>query len=202
VNSQTPAPKPLPRLPVGQLLANLTRLFRLELAHRGESSAGVEGIRPAHLQVFGVIKADGTRLTDLAASADMSLSAMAELIDSLEGLGYVERRPDPSDKRAKLVCLTESGWRAIREGRRLIAQIEADWGAALGADRYESLCGEMQSLLDRLDPSVRERYVPGDAGRGEADRGEAGPGEAGPGDAGPGDALARPRGARAPRPSR
>ncbi len=149
------------RLPVGQLLSNLMRLFRAELAERGESSAGVEGIRPAHLQVFGVIKADGTRLTDLAASADMSLSAMAELVDSLEQLGYVERRPDPRDGRAKLVCLTDTGWRAMQEGRRLIAQIEDDWGAALGGDRFESLCREMQALLDLLDPTIRERYVPG-----------------------------------------
>jgi DNA-binding MarR family transcriptional regulator len=155
------AQPPVPRLPVGQLLGNLMRLFRVELAMRGESSTGVEGIRPAHLQVFGVIKAEGSRLTDLAGWADMSLSAMAELVDSLEQLGYVERRPDPSDRRAKLVCLTASGWRAIHEGRGLIAQIEADWGAALGSDRFESLCREMQALLDLLDPTIRERYVPG-----------------------------------------
>jgi DNA-binding MarR family transcriptional regulator len=86
---------------------------------------------------------------------------MAELVDSLQQLGYVERRPDPSDGRAKLVCLTDSGWQAIHEGRRLIAQIEADWGAAMGADRFESLCRELQSLLDLLDPTIRERYVPG-----------------------------------------
>jgi DNA-binding MarR family transcriptional regulator len=151
------------RLPVGQLLGNLMRLFRAELADRGESSTGVDGIRPAHLQVFAVIKAGGTRLTDLAAWADMSLSAMAELVDSLEQLGYVERRPDPRDGRAKLVCLTDNGWRAMQEGRRLIAQIEGDWGAALGSDRFESLCREMQALLDLLDSTIRERYVPGSA---------------------------------------
>lgn len=151
------------RLPVGQLLGNLLRLFRADLAERGEASSGVEGIRAAHLQVFGVIKAEGSRLTDLAASADMSLSAMAELVDSLEQLGYVERRPDPRDGRAKLVCLTDSGWRAMHEGRRLIAQIEADWGGMLGGDRFETLCREMQALLDLLDPTIRERYVPGSA---------------------------------------
>jgi DNA-binding MarR family transcriptional regulator len=152
---------PVQRLPVGQLLTNLLRLFRAELAERGADSIGVDGIRPAHLQVFAVIKADGSRLTDLAASADMSLSAMAELIDGLEQLGYVERRPDPRDRRAKLVSLTDSGWAAMHEGRRLIAQIEADWGTALGSDRFASLCSEMQALLDLLDPTIRERYVPG-----------------------------------------
>jgi DNA-binding MarR family transcriptional regulator len=146
------------RLPIGQLLGNLIRLFRLDLAAGGESSAGVEGIRPAHLQVFGSIKASGSRLTDLAGSSGLSLSAVAELVDRLEQLGYLTRKPDPSDGRAKLICLTETGWEAIREGRRLIAEIEVQWAGALGGSDFESLCRELQRLLDVLDPSVREQY--------------------------------------------
>jgi DNA-binding MarR family transcriptional regulator len=148
------------RLPVGQLLVNLLRLFRVELAERGEGGAGVEGIRPAHLQVFGSIKADGSRLTDLAESSGLSLSAMAELVDGLQALGYLERRPDPADGRAKLVCLTAAGRTAIVEGRRLIAGIEADWGEAIGEKRFAELCDAMQALLDDLDPAVREGYRP------------------------------------------
>src|SRR5450759_2026053 len=151
------------RLPVGQLLGNLIRLFRSELAVRGEAATGVEGIRPAHLQVFGSIKASGSRLTDLASSSGLSLSAMAELVDGLEQLGYLKRRHDPSDGRAKLICLTERGWQAIREGRRLIAEIEVDWADALGASDFESLCRDLQRLLDVLDPSVREQYVEAEA---------------------------------------
>jgi DNA-binding MarR family transcriptional regulator len=147
------------RLPIGQLLGNLLRLFRADLARRGEGGEGLKGIRPAHLQVFGTIKAGGTRLTDLAAWSDISLSAMAELVDDLEQLGYVERRPDPSDGRAKLVCLTERGWDAMREGRRQIERIEVDWAATMGRHRFDSLASDLQLLLDRLDPGVREGYL-------------------------------------------
>jgi DNA-binding MarR family transcriptional regulator len=149
------------RLPIGQLLANLIRLFRAELASRGEGGAGVERIRPAHLQVFGSIKAEGSRLTELAESSGLSLSAMAELVDSLQALGYLERRPDPADGRAKLVCLTEAGRGAIGEGRKLIAGIEADWGDAIGERRFAELCDSLQSLLDELDPEVRKGYRAG-----------------------------------------
>jgi DNA-binding MarR family transcriptional regulator len=149
------------RLPIGQLLVNLLRLFRADLAAHGEGGAGFEGIRPAHLQVFGTIKADGSRLTDLAESSGLSLSAMAELVDGLQGLGYLERRPDPDDGRAKLVCLTDAGRAAIGEGRRLIAGIERDWGEALGAERFAQLCDSMQELLDQLDPGVRAGYRAG-----------------------------------------
>jgi DNA-binding MarR family transcriptional regulator len=86
---------------------------------------------------------------------------MAELVDSLQALGYVERLPDPDDGRAKLVRLTEAGRAAIGEGRRLIGEIEADWGDAVGKKRYAELCDSLQKLLDELEPSVREGYRPG-----------------------------------------
>ena len=146
------------RLPVGQLLVNLTRLFRAELAARGEGSAEVDGIRPAHLQIFGAIKAPGSRLTDLARAADLSLSSAAELVDDLEALGYLERQADPTDGRAKLVSLTDQGWNAMRSGRAVIGEIESDWAAQLGERRFEALLTGMQDLLDALDPTVAERY--------------------------------------------
>jgi DNA-binding MarR family transcriptional regulator len=147
------------RMPIGQLLGNLVRLFRAELATRGATLDGVAGIRPAHLQVFGAIKADGSRLTDLATSSNMSLSSMAELVDDLERLSYLERRPDPHDGRAKLVCLTATGWQAIRQGRRIIEAIEADWGQRLGQQRFQDLCQALQALIDDLDPDVSQSYV-------------------------------------------
>jgi DNA-binding MarR family transcriptional regulator len=161
VPPRTQLPSAADRLPVGQLLINLLRLFRAELADRGEGGTGFEGIRPAHLQIFGTIKADGSRLTDLAESSGLSLSATAELVDSLQGLGYLERRPDPGDGRAKLVCLTGAGRGAIDEGRRLIADIEAEWGEALGSAQFTQLCDSMQTLLDQLDPGIRAGYRAG-----------------------------------------
>ena len=152
----TPPPE---RLPIGQLLVNLLRLFRVELAALGEAAMDVDGIRPAHLQVFAVIKADGSRLTNLADSAGLSLSSMAELIDDLESLGYVHRQPDPSDRRAKLVALTPSGWRAIKTGRAIIEKIEYDWGNRIGHQQFTAMCRTMQDLLDELDQEIRRDYV-------------------------------------------
>jgi DNA-binding MarR family transcriptional regulator len=108
--------------------------------------------------VFGSIKAEGSRLTDLARSADLSLSSAAELVDDLEALGYLERRADPSDGRAKLVSLTEPGWAAVRSGRAVIARIEADWSGRIGEERFADLIAALQDLLDALDPAVRKNY--------------------------------------------
>lgn len=105
-----------------------------------------------HLQVFGNIKAEGTRLTDLAAWAGMSAPSMLALVDELELQGLVERRPDPTDRRAKLISLTPAGWEAIQEGRRIIEQIEADYARRIGPERFEGMCVALQDLLDDLAP--------------------------------------------------
>jgi DNA-binding MarR family transcriptional regulator len=135
------------------------------LGEDGKGERVVPGqLLPCHHPVdepFGSIKADGSRLTELAESSGLSLSATAELVDGLQALGYLERRPDPADGRAKLVCLTEAGRGAIREGRRLIAGIEADWGDAIGERRFAEVCDSLQSLLDELDPDVRKGYRAG-----------------------------------------
>lgn len=141
-----------PRLPIGQLLGHHLRIFREQLLTEAEQVAEQAGVqlRMAHLHVFGNIKADGTRLTDLAAWAGMTRPSMAELVDQLEAQGLLERHPDPTDGRAKLVVLTASGWEAIHAGREIIARIEADYARRIGATRYTAMCWALQDLLDDL----------------------------------------------------
>src|SRR5918997_2558089 len=73
-------------------------------------------VRRAHGPVFEMLDPGGSRVADLARRARMSRQAMGELVDDLERLGYVERRPDPRDGRAKLVMLTEKGEAAAAQG--------------------------------------------------------------------------------------
>lgn len=140
------------RLPIGQLLVHHLRLFREQLLAEAEQAATEAGVtlRMSHLHVFGNIQAEGTRLTDLAAWAGMTRPSMAELVDELERQGLVERRPDPSDGRAKLVMLTTAGWDAIHTGRAIIARIEADYAERIGAERFEAACWALQDLLDDI----------------------------------------------------
>ena len=137
---------PAERLHVGQLLVHLTRLFQTELFDR-INDAGLEDARLSHTHVTAYIKAEGSRLTDLAAQARMTLPAMAEIVDDLQRLGIVERRPDPSDRRAKLITLTDDGWKAMRTAQAIIAQLEADYAAIVGPERFEVMCQAMQALI-------------------------------------------------------
>lgn len=125
------------------------RLFQTELFER-LTAAGLENARVPHTHVTAYIKAEGSRLTELAAQARMTLPAMSELVDDLQRLGVVERRPDPSDGRAKLICLTDAGWGAMLTGRREIAAIEDDYRELVGAKRFDAAAATLDELLRDL----------------------------------------------------
>ncbi len=91
-------------------------------------------VRRAHGVVFEMLDPTGSRVADLARRARMSRQAMGELVDDLERLGYVERRPDPSDGRAKLVVLTPKGEAAMATGIAAVVNLEASWEGSLGDD--------------------------------------------------------------------
>ena len=105
----------------------------------GLSEAGFEDIRPAHTAVFQHIEADGSRLTDLSERAQITKQSMGYLVDYLEQRGYLERRPDPTDRRVALICLTDRGWDQIRAALSIIKAIERDWARRIGKRRMEQL---------------------------------------------------------------
>lgn len=139
------------RLAIGQLLVRLLRLFRDDLAAPA-SERGYPDIREVHYQIFGNIRMGGIRLTELAARAQLSLAATSELVNDLATLGYLVRRPDPADGRAKLIDLTARGQALLSDAGLRVVDIERRWGAAVGPGEFTQMCATMQALLDRLDP--------------------------------------------------
>jgi DNA-binding MarR family transcriptional regulator len=103
------------------------------------AEAGFDDLRPAHTAVFQHIAPDGSRLTDLAERAQITKQSMGYLVDYLEQRGYLERRPDPSDRRAALVCLTDRGWAQIHAAMAIIRTVEQEWTHALGTQRMRQL---------------------------------------------------------------
>jgi DNA-binding MarR family transcriptional regulator len=81
----------------------------------------------------------------------MTKQSMGYLVDDLAARGYVERVPDPTDRRAKVVRLTARG-RAVEETvRKVIRQIEADWAAWLGQEEYQHLTRLLRALIALLE---------------------------------------------------
>ena len=139
------------RLAIGQLLVRLLREFRDDLA-APRAEAGYADVREPHFQIFGNIRTGGIRLTELADRAQLSLAATSELVNDLAGLGYLTRRPDPADGRAKLIDLTKRGQGLMADAGRRVADIERRWSAMAGERNFDQMCRTMQRLLDELAP--------------------------------------------------
>jgi DNA-binding MarR family transcriptional regulator len=103
-------------------------------------------IRPTHGCIFRFVGGSGMRLTMLAQMAGMTKQSVGEIVDDLVARGYVKRIPDPEDKRAKLICLTEKGERAQATGRALFAKVEEQWKERYGERRIEQL----RKLLEEI----------------------------------------------------
>ena len=69
----------------------------------------------------------------------MTKQSVGEVTSELQQRGYLERAPDPSDGRAKIIRLTEKGRAAQALGRELIDDIERDWAERFGAERVAAL---------------------------------------------------------------
>jgi DNA-binding MarR family transcriptional regulator len=134
------------RQPLPALLEDLAELgfarFRERLAEEGFAD-----IRPGHGCVFRFVEPEGSRLTDLAERSGFTKQAVGEAVSDLEQLGYVARVPDPVDKRAKLIRITERGERALEAGYRVFDEIERDWARRIGRQNVEALREAAELLL-------------------------------------------------------
>ena len=83
-------------------------------------------IAPSHARALGVLDAEGAiRLRDLAERLRVAPRTVTEVVDVLAERGLAERKPDPDDRRATLVELTDEGRRvhgAIHAARDASAQ--------------------------------------------------------------------------------
>lgn len=121
--------------------------------HRRFAERGHAQIRPPHGNVMQFLDAGGTRVSVLAERAQMTKQSMAELVAHLERLGYVERIPDPGDRRAKLVRATPRGRELYAIAREVVAEIEAEWTALLGKAKMRQLRDLLEELNAGLDPT-------------------------------------------------
>jgi DNA-binding MarR family transcriptional regulator len=161
----TPGSKKLPvEIPLTGLLDiafdAMIAEFRTEL-----EQTEFRDVRPTHGCVFRFVKGGGLRLTEIAERANMTKQSVGEIVDDLVARGYVKRVPDPVDRRAKLICLTERGEEAQAFGLRLFAEVEKRWADRYGAERIASLRETLEEITAAEAPyAVPELAQPEPAG--------------------------------------
>jgi DNA-binding MarR family transcriptional regulator len=133
----------------GFLVTDLSRLVRAEMDRRiADAGLGLtpgEGRTLAHAARAGMV-----RQNVLAEQIGIEAMTLSTYIDRLEAKGLVERVPDPDDRRAKLVRLTETASEALGSVNAAAASIRKDASASMDTADWRTLLRLLRQARDSL----------------------------------------------------
>ena len=134
-----------------QELGQIIMMLHEDFQHRLTADLqrrGIAGIRARHRAVFLHLGSFGpSRSVDLAEAAGIRPQSMMKIIHELEASGWLERRPDPADSRAKLVDFTAQGRSFITELTRSTEAVWDQYASQLGERKMTAIFSELRSLI-------------------------------------------------------
>jgi DNA-binding MarR family transcriptional regulator len=139
-----------PARPLIGLLLRLLSQHYSEDIHAALVDAGFGDIRPNHANVFPFVPPEGITVTELARLARVRKQTMAEAVQQLERMGYVERHANPGDRRSRLVFLTERGTAVKPVTHATAARVEERWAQLTSPEELETLRASLLHLLAEL----------------------------------------------------
>jgi DNA-binding MarR family transcriptional regulator len=111
---------------------------------------GCTGLRASDGFVFQHLVPGPLRITELARKLHVTQQGASKSVADLERRGFVQRAVAPDDDRARLVSLTELGWRAVNGARAVRRELSAELEQLLGADHALQFGDALRRLTDRL----------------------------------------------------
>ena len=121
--------------------------------YEGVVRAGYDDLNPAHVGLFRHPTLDGRRLSDIAQQMQITRQSVHELVGHLEACGYLNRVPDPADRRAHIVALTARGRRLENVIRAQARRAEERIAGILGPRRFAALQQSLEALIAELTPA-------------------------------------------------
>lgn len=134
----------------GFLITNLSRLIKADLDRRIVDE-GI-GLTPGEARtLLHAARAGEVRQNVLAERMGLEPMTLSTYLDRLEDRGLVRRMPDPTDRRAKLVCLPPEADAALEAIRRVTRDVRACARGDISEEEWE--------LLNRLLKKARENLA-------------------------------------------
>ncbi len=98
--------------------------------------------------VLGAVANHGSTLSDAVAGLRTTKQAASQLVDTLVSRGYLERAPDPDDRRRVTVTLTDRGREAARVTQSSIRAVDQRLAQAVGAERVATTRAALGALVE------------------------------------------------------
>lgn len=112
------------------------------LAERGHP-----GVRPAHDFALRAVEAGAVSVSEVGRRTSVTKQAAAKTVAFLEESGYVDRGPDPGDRRRARLMVTERGYSLMSEGEAVFDELRSRWESLVGRDRVADVQDALQQLL-------------------------------------------------------
>ena len=93
------------------------------------------------------LEAERTQI-QIAELAYMDKTTMVVTVDALEKAGYAERKPSATDRRARIIAVTDAGAAIAQEGQRIVDRVHADALKALATDQRKPFVAALAGLVD------------------------------------------------------
>jgi DNA-binding MarR family transcriptional regulator len=140
------------RKPLIAIVARAVRVLATDML-REAHERGHTQVRPGHDPVFATLPQEGARISDMAARAGITKQSMGEAVRDMVDLGLLEMKPDPTDRRAKLVTFTEAGLAVAQDGKRYMRTLEQQWIEKFGAKEYETAREVLEGIVEMMTPA-------------------------------------------------
>jgi DNA-binding MarR family transcriptional regulator len=132
----------------GYLLKDLGRLY----ARRFEERAQALQLTLPQCKALGYLaRNEGISQARLAELAELDPMSLVRILDHMEAEGWVERRPDPNDRRARCLYMQHKARAIMQEIRRLGDETRTEFLADLKSDEAERLI----DMLERIHATAR-----------------------------------------------
>ncbi len=131
----------------GFLLQDVARLMRRDFNRKGQEL----GLTQAQWQILvRIARCEGARQSQIADMLEMQPISVTRLIDRMESAGWVERRPDPADRRAINLYLTDKVAPVINEMKLRGAQTRALAVAGISREDQKIFFDVLQKVRDNF----------------------------------------------------
>ena len=134
---------------LGFVLIDVSRMLRSAFERR-IATAGL-GLTPGEARALvRIASLEGSRQLDIAQRMGIEPMTLSTYLDRLQSLGYIERRPDPADRRAKLIFTTPSAADLITNIRTEQIELMQHVTSGIGEEALGLLRQQLKQLRANL----------------------------------------------------
>ena len=150
-------------------LLAVARYLQTGMMQTLQEQCGHSNLRLGFAPYITLIGTGDRRVADLAEILGISRQACNQAIKQVEAAGYIERKPDPDDRRAKQLTLSVRGNKLRRDGLRIVARFDREFVTIVGENSFAECSRSLQALyrglslglLPESDPHLRHTGMGG-----------------------------------------